>query len=116
MIHFHHHPDGLIYIRGDDAIYMDTPENFAGDYGKPAPALPAGMVECIYEPAGRHVYFDAKQNAHPVEGIADSVEHEAICAALEDLLAAQSQRIAAKRAAAALAVVSNASVAGTIQL
>jgi len=120
MIQYHHHPDGLIYVRGEQAGYMDTLENFARDYGHAAPALPVGMVECIYEPGGRHVYFDAKQNAHPLEHEANSAEHEAICVKLDDLLTAQSRRVAAEDAAASAAnagrPAANAPFTGTIQL
>jgi len=111
MTQFHHHPDGLVYVRADNGIYVDTLENFATDYGRSAPALPDGMIECIYESGRRHVYFDAKQNAHALEGEAGCAEHEAICAKLDDLLAAQSQRIAAEKAAAAAT-----STTGTLQL
>ena len=94
MVEYHHHPDNVIYVRDGGASYMDTPENFAKDFGAPAPALPEGMIECIYEPGGRHVYFDKKQNAHSLEGVADSAEHEAVCRALDALLAAQAKRVA----------------------
>ncbi len=46
MATFEIHPDGLIYVRGDNATYCDTPENFALDYGAAAPALAGGRVCC----------------------------------------------------------------------
>jgi hypothetical protein len=55
MAEYHHHPDGLIYVRAETAEYADTPENFALDYGAPAPALPEGERERIYTPGDRHV-------------------------------------------------------------
>lgn len=55
MAEFHHHPDGLIYVRTALAEYADTPENFARDYGAPVPALPEGERERIYTQGDRHV-------------------------------------------------------------
>ena len=61
---FHQHPDGVIIVETADGIYIDTPENFALDYGEAAPALPDGMVERFYSPE-RHFVADAKGNAFP---------------------------------------------------
>lgn len=54
MQQFHHHPDGLIFLRTDQGVYSGTPEQFAEDFGEAAPALPPNCDERIYEPGARH--------------------------------------------------------------
>lgn len=54
MAEVHQHPDGLVYVRTDDGVYMDTLENFALDYGQGLPALPAGADDRIYAQGKRH--------------------------------------------------------------
>ena len=49
MAQFHQHPDNLVYVRVGALSYCDTPVNFACDLNETVPALPAGMVERIYD-------------------------------------------------------------------
>lgn len=48
-IKFQHHPDGLIFIRIDDGIYMDLIANFEFDFGESYPGLPEGYIGKYYE-------------------------------------------------------------------
>jgi hypothetical protein len=92
---YHYHPDGFICLRdGSTDVYVDTVANFNVDFGAPPPALPAGMIECVYDQAERHVYADARQNAFPVEGKPASAPHEAVIAAASKLTKAKSARAA----------------------
>src|SRR5215831_2762213 len=60
MGEFHHHPDGLIFVRPTSGTaYGDTLANFATDYGQPAPALPTGADEQLYTQNVRHSYKKA---------------------------------------------------------
>lgn len=52
-------PDGMVYVRNGGQIYADTAANFYADYGQPAPALPEGAREMIYEQGKRHLYAAA---------------------------------------------------------
>jgi len=45
---------GLVFVRIDGDTYMETPENFEGDYGSPMPALASSFDERVYEPGKRH--------------------------------------------------------------
>lgn len=56
----HQHPDGHVIIRTDAGIYIDTPENFALDFGITLPALPV--------PADEHIYTQGKRNAFMGDG------------------------------------------------
>lgn len=91
MARWHLHPDGVVIVEGPAGIYIDTPVNFAADFGRAVPALPAGMVERLYDPAGRHFVADAKGNAYPVEPVTFAFGDAAI-AALPDLLASKAAR------------------------
>ena len=62
MAQLHQHPDGIVIVRTAAGQYSDTGENFALDYGAPAPGFPEGIVERIYDDEGRHALFDAKGN------------------------------------------------------
>lgn len=67
MAQFHHHPDGLIYVRVGDRVYCDTSENFARDFGRSS-VLPDRIIERIYDDTkigGRHHLFDAAYNQVP---------------------------------------------------
>lgn len=52
---FHHHPDGIVYVRTASGVYADTPENFALDLGLSYRGLPTGYIERYYEPNVKHV-------------------------------------------------------------
>lgn len=54
---FHQHPDGLIYVRTATGTYVDTPENFGEDFGRPIPPLPAGADEHVYTQGRRHCFM-----------------------------------------------------------
>ncbi len=68
MAQFHHHPDGIVYVRGEvGRVYSDTAANFAKDFGE-ASTLPAGVIERFYDDdkeSGRHHLFDAGYNQVP---------------------------------------------------
>lgn len=84
MATFHHHPDGLIYVRGEGQTYCDTPQNFAADSGI---AYEFTGRERIYEPVVRHFVDDEPQPLDWPEG-------DAYIEALPALLAAQAARLA----------------------
>lgn len=46
----HLHPDNVVIIRdGDNVLYVDTPENFANDYGEEIETV-EGWNERLYRP------------------------------------------------------------------
>jgi len=49
-----HQTQEMIWVRTGDQHYGETYENFARDYGKPAPLLPPGIADRQYEPNVRH--------------------------------------------------------------
>ena len=55
MLGLHIHPDGLIYVRGDVEIWSGPPDDFQADFALPAPVLPDGAVELIYDPGRRTI-------------------------------------------------------------
>ena len=81
---FHHHPDGLIYVRGEGQTYCDTPQNFAADWGQ---TYEFTGRERIYEPGVRHFVNDEPQSLEWPEG-------DAYIEVLPALLAAQAARLA----------------------
>jgi hypothetical protein len=80
---FHHHPDGLVYVRGEGVVYCDTPQNFAADWGHPYEF--AGR-ERIYEPGIRHFVDNEPQPLEWAQG-------DAYIAGLPSLLQAQYNRL-----------------------
>jgi hypothetical protein len=44
----------IIRVQSGSSVYVDTPDNFAADYGQAAPSLPEGIGERLYEPGVRH--------------------------------------------------------------
>jgi hypothetical protein len=67
----HLHPEGLLFVRDTDGntIYQGTPEEAALELNVTLPPMPEGMVAFHYDEEARIlVYYDAKQNAYPVEG------------------------------------------------
>lgn len=86
---YHRHPDGLIFVRGLEAVYSDTLDNFQADYGQAAPALPAGWNEEFYEPGARHFYANG-QSAQPLP--LEWGDGDFIIAALPALLDIQQRR------------------------
>ena len=97
MAQYHHHPDGLVYVRTPSVEYADTVANFALDgesVGTPVPSLPPGIVERLYDDApegGRHALIDAKGN-HVDSGPRPWAEGDAAIAAVAVLLEAQAKR------------------------
>jgi hypothetical protein len=91
MATFEIHPDGLIYVRGDNATYCDTPENFALDYGAAAPALAEGMIVLRYDDATGLLCSSDGVTQRPAAEAFRVFGDNAI-AALPQLLAAQSAR------------------------
>lgn len=57
MREIHQHPDGLIYVRADDATYVDSGANFALDFGVSLSALPDGADDHIYTQGKRHAFM-----------------------------------------------------------
>ncbi len=86
---FQHHPDNLIYVRGTDKTYCDTPENFAADMGTSYPGLPNGYIGRIYDQEKRHVLSDGMNET--VQEI-PWAEGDIYIAALDSLLERQYQR------------------------
>lgn len=92
MAEFHHHPDGIVYLRGDGETYAAPLDDFAADLaarGLPAYAgLPQGSRERRYLPGRLHALFtaDTQQagDAWP--------DGELYLNALADLLAARAAR------------------------
>lgn len=60
MAQYHRHPDGLVFIRTEEAIYSDTLAGFLADYGE-LPELPEGYNEQFYEPGIRHFYANGSE-------------------------------------------------------
>ena len=91
-----YHPDGQIIV-GD---YMDTPQNFAADFGEAAPELPAGVVSAVYAPAGVSYAIDATGSQRPFPWpVPWDLADRALAA---DLLGAQSARRERERVKAVL--------------
>ena len=97
MAQYHHHPDGLVYVRTPSAEYVDTVENFAldaGSIGMPAPSLPPGIAERLYDNApegGRHALIDPKGN-HIDSGARPWAEGDSAITAVAVLREAQAKR------------------------
>src|SRR4051794_17777583 len=53
----HQHPDGLVCVRTALGTYIDTPENFAVDFGATLPAMPEGADDHIYTQGKRHAFM-----------------------------------------------------------
>lgn len=64
MATFHHHPDGLIYIRDDQTEYRDTVANFVSDSGRPYVGLPSGFIERFYDPGKTHYLSTGRNQAN----------------------------------------------------
>ena len=83
--------NGFVRVQAGAAVYADSAENFAADYGEAAPALPDGATERIYEPNRRHAIIAddcvIAGGALPWEFGDDAI------AAIGSLLAAQTLRI-----------------------
>lgn len=90
-------PEGTVYVHQDGALaYHGTAAEFEGEAGVACPALPPGMVAMEYRKAdGVLVYYDAKQNAFPVEG---AVAHETLDPVLDNLPALQAAADAREQA------------------
>lgn len=92
MPEFHHHPDGIIYLRADGEIYAGTLEQFAADLavcGLPAyGGLPDGIRERRYVGELFHALYTADSQ---LDG-GDWPEGDLYLAARADLLAAAALR------------------------
>lgn len=53
-------PDGLVVVRSDDLVYIDTPDNFTLDFGEAPPAMPIGAIDHVYEQGKRNAYTDGE--------------------------------------------------------
>lgn len=90
MSQYHHHPDGLIFIRTSEAIYVDTLANFELDFGASAPGLPEGFNEQFYEPGVRHFYANHNE-ALPLS--LEWIDGDMIISSLPALLDIQARRV-----------------------
>lgn len=90
MANFHHHPDGLIFVRGENETYSDTVENFAADFGHSLPDLPVGITERFYEPGVRH-FLSNGIDSFPLDELSWDYGDLALLS-LPTLLAAQQAR------------------------
>ena len=95
MSQYHYHPDGVILVRANGGQYTDTLANFELDYGGPAPVLPEGIAEVIYDDGGRHALLDIMGNQRGT-GPIPYFEGDAIIAAYDFLTAAKEARVAAQ--------------------
>lgn len=95
MAEFHHHPDGIVYLRGKEGFYGATLSDFGADCaacGVPAYAgLPAGARERRYLPDRFHAVYTA--DTQMAGG--DWPEGDLYLASLVALMAAQAAREAA---------------------
>jgi hypothetical protein len=97
MSQYHHHPDNLIYVRTEKAVYCDTVANFALDFGRIWP-LPKDVSEILYEDnpsfdknsGPRCLRFDRAGNQ--LAGPRPFPFGDAAIAAIKTLLAAQAKR------------------------
>lgn len=92
MAQYHHHPDGIIFIRTDAGTYFDSIDNFEIDLGAQYPGLPSGFNERRYTPGIEHVLSNGS-SAEP-QPLAWP-EGDAYIAAYDDLVAAKAAREAA---------------------
>lgn len=90
MAEFHRNPDGLVIVRTAAAIYIDTVDNFAADFGVELPALPAGVDDHVYTQGRRHAFMGAGDvvDGGPMPWLLG----DTIIAAVGDGLAAQAAR------------------------
>lgn len=95
MTEFHHHPDDVVYLRGEGASYVEAPAGFRADCaacGLPAYAgLPEDVRERRYLPGRLHAVYTA--NTQAAGG--DWPEGDLYLAAVAALAAAQAAREAA---------------------
>jgi len=95
MFEFHHHPDGLIYLRTEAATYVEDLPGFAADAA--ACGLPpydtdlGGFRERRYEPGAFHRLYTA-DSQFPAP--ADWPAGDAYLAAVDALVLAQAARLA----------------------
>lgn len=82
MAIFHHHPDGIVFIRTQAGTYADTVDNFISDLGA---AYSFGGTERIYEPGKRHIVDNQPQDLAWSEG-------DGYIAAFDALVTAKSAR------------------------
>lgn len=94
MAEFHHHPDGVIYLRADGETYAATPELFAADLavcGLPVYAgLPDGIRERRYVGGAFHAVYTSDSQ---LDG-GDWPDGDLYLAGRADLLAATALRTA----------------------
>lgn len=86
---FQHHPDGIITIKNDNQIYIDTLENFILDYGKEY-FLPDDQILRFYI-RGKEHYVSDGHNQIMLETTWD--EGNQIISFLPNLLLSQQNRI-----------------------
>lgn len=95
MAEFHHHPDGIVYLRGEGVFYGAALSDFGADCaacGVPAYAgLPAGARERRYLPGRFHALYTADTQ---IAG-GDWPDGDLYLAAIVTLAAAQAAREAA---------------------
>jgi len=93
MAEFHHHPDGIIYVRTEAAVYAASLAEFGEDLAAcglpPYAGLPDGTRERRYLPGLLHAVYtaDTQMDAGPWP------DGDAYLAAVAQLLAAQAERL-----------------------
>jgi len=97
MIEFHHHPDNVIYLRGQNGVYAADRATFDADLAALAvpvySGLPAGRIERRYERGDAHVRHLLFDGVSQFAGEEPWVEGDAIVARYVDLLARQAARV-----------------------
>jgi hypothetical protein len=95
MAEFHHHPDGIVYVRAEGICYAAPLAQFEADAAScalpPYAGLPPGLRERRYLAGGTHLLFtdDSQLAGGPWP------EGEAYVAAVRDLDAAAARRASA---------------------
>ncbi len=90
MATFHHHPDGLIYVRNGEVVYCDSVANLEEDSGRNYVGFPGGFIERYYDPGKTHyLSTGSSQTKQPLSWeIGDTYIAE-----LADLFATQQNRL-----------------------
>lgn len=96
MAEFHHHPDGIIYVRTEAAVYAASLAEFGEDLAAcglpPYVGLPPGYRERRYSPGVIRALYTA-DSQHADE---DWTDGDAYLAAANALVAARTLRLAAR--------------------
>lgn len=85
MGEFHHHPDGIVYLRAGEIVYAASLAEFRNDLAAcglpPYAGLPPGYRERRYSPGAVRALYTA-DSQHPDTGWTDGDAYLAACAVL----------------------------------